>query len=120
MAQYKYFIKDKRIKIYQETGSGNGVERHYIHPKDTFIKAYIRQLSSQERYINQAELDGSEMEVVINQRDVHPEMYIEFEGKHYQIGPLDRFEFYNTEVKFRAREVTPRKPQVITFLGWNV
>jgi head-tail adaptor len=120
MSQFKYFIKDKQIKIYRETDSGKGVERQYIHPKDSFIKAYIRQLSSQERYLNSAEVDGSEIEIVINQRDVHPDMYIVFKDKHYQIGPLDRFEFYNTEVKFRAREVTPRKPQGVTDQEWNV
>jgi head-tail adaptor len=120
MAQFKYQIKDKIIKIYQETTKDKGVLREYIHPKDSYIKAYIRQLSSSERYLNRAEVDGSEIEIVINKRDVHPDMYIEFGEKHYQIGPLDHFEFYNTEVKFRAKEITPRKPQVVTYEEWNI
>ena len=120
MSQFKYLIKDKNIKIYSETQSNSGILRKYIHPAHSYIKAYIRQLSNQERYVNGAEVDGSEIEVVINKRDVEPDMYIEFKNKHYQIGPLDNFLFYNTEVKFRAKEVTPRTASETTYKEWNL
>lgn len=120
MSNFKYHIKDKEIKIYSETKNSRGIIREYIHPEHSTIKAYIRQLSNQERYINAAEVDGSEIEVVINKRDVAPDMNIEFKDKHYQIGPLDNFLFYNTEVKFRAKEVTPRKCIETLFKEWNL
>jgi len=101
-------IKDKRIKIYYEVQRGQ--LKRYIHPPSEYLKAYVRQLSAYEQNMDDAIQDGSEIEFVINPRQVSVDMYIEFLGDTYQITSVDRYEFYtNNELKIRARKVSPKE-----------
>jgi hypothetical protein len=71
------------------------------------LRAYVRQLSANERNEARALQDDSELEVVINKRAVAQDLYMEFNGSTYQIGAVDSFEFEGSELKFRARPVIP-------------
>lgn len=71
------------------------------------IKAYVRQLSAEERNAAKALQDDSSIEVAINKRKVAQDLYMEFNGTTYQIGAPDNFQFEGTEIKFRAKEVVP-------------
>jgi SPP1 family predicted phage head-tail adaptor len=101
--------KHKRIKFYRiETIKENGepvVKRINFEPSP--IKAYIRQLSADERINAKALQDDSSIEVTINKRKIEPDMYIDFGGQAYQIGPVDYYDFHSQEVKFRAKPVMP-------------
>lgn len=101
-------IKDKQIKIFQELHQEDGIIKRYIHPEGTTLHAYVRQLSATEQNAFNAIQDGSALEFTINPRDIRPDMFVEFKGKVYQMGPADRFEFYKRDIKFIAYEVTQR------------
>lgn len=79
------------------------------------IKAYVRQLSANERNTAKAIQDDSSIEVVINKRKLVQDMYMEFKGTTYQIGAIDAFEFESTEIKFRAKEVVPVEYDTIEY-----
>lgn len=101
--------KDKRIRIFKEIHLEEGTVKRYIHPEGTILYAYVRQLSATEQNSFNAIQDGSAIEFNINQREIAPDMYVEFKGRVYQMGPADRFEFYNTDIKFIAYEVNQRE-----------
>ncbi|MFA5433661.1 MAG: phage head closure protein [Candidatus Paceibacterota bacterium] len=122
---FKYPIKDKQIKLFREitsivTGNQDRLTKAYEHPEGTHLWAYVRQLSANERLQMNAEQDQSDIEFVINKRPLVAGMLIEFKDKTYQIGAPDSFEFYNTELKFRASEVSPRTYTSTTYKAWGV
>jgi len=104
--------KDKNIRIFYELETETGTVRVYIHPSGTVIKAYVRQLSANERATADAVQDSSDIEFTINKRNIKTDMYVDFydgfEWYTYQIGPKDNYEFYDTEVKFRAHQVNSK------------
>ena len=106
--QHSKRVKDKKIRIFKEIQTKPGLIKHYIHPNGTYLNAYVRQLSATEQNQANAIQDGSAIQFVINNREVKTDMYVEFRDKTYQMGPPDNFEFYNTEIKFIAYEVTPK------------
>lgn len=113
-------VKDKRIKIFMEIPSEFGITKKYIHPENTYLNAYVRQLSATEQNTSNAIQDGSAIEFVINNRKIKTDMHVEFKGKTYQMGPPDNFEFYKAEVKFIAYEVNPRDDYIATeWSEWN-
>lgn len=113
-------IKDKSIRIFREDQTQEGIIKIYIHPENTFLKAYVRQLSTSELLAFNAVLDGSAIEFTINFREISPTMFVEFRGKTYQIGPADRFEFYDRELKFIGYEITPRDDYIkIEYEEWK-
>jgi hypothetical protein len=122
MTKFKYPIKDKIIKLFSEveTMTHDGVEliKVYHHPHGHGIKAYARQLSNSERQSAKALQDDSTIEFVIGKRHIAQDMYVEFKDKVYRIGPTDSFEFYDTEVKFRAQEVNLNAYDHVIHKGW--
>jgi hypothetical protein len=105
-------LKPHSVRIYSEIQSDFGFIKQYIHPIDTSIKAYARQLSANEQMSSDAVRNASEYEFTIWKREIKEDMYIEFDNgfgtKVYQIGSPDLFEFFRSEIKFRATEVTPK------------
>lgn len=79
------------------------------------VRAYVRQLSANERNTAKAIQDDSSIEVAINKRKIVQDMYMEFNGKTYQIGAVDAFEFEGTEIKFRAKESVPVEYDTIEY-----
>lgn len=113
-------IKDKKIKIFREIQTEWGVTKKYIHPLGSSLKAYVRQLSATEQNTSNGIQDGSAIEFVINNRQIKTDMYVEFKGKTYQMGPPDNFEFYKTEVKFIAYEVNTKDDYLeVEWSDWN-
>lgn len=113
-------VKDKKIKIFQEISNEFGLTKKYIHPENTSLYAYVRQLSANERNQFNAIQDGSAIEFVINHRKIQTDMLVEFKNKTYQMGPPDHFEFYSNDVKFIAYEVTPKEDYILVeWSNWN-
>jgi SPP1 family predicted phage head-tail adaptor len=83
------------------------------------LRAYVRQLSANERNEAKALQDDSVLEVVINKRNVVSDMYMEFKGKTYRVGVTDRFQFKDMEIKFRASEVVPVEYDVVEYRSWD-
>lgn len=105
-ANARYYLKHKKIRIFKEDNNGN--TKKYIHSKDTFLNAYVRQLSANEQSSLNAIQDASNIEFVINYREVVVDMFVEFENKTYQIVGIDRFNFLPIEIKCRAYEVNSK------------
>lgn len=97
--------KPKQIKIYYIQETIDGKSKHYIHPKDEYLYAHIRQLSFYERSNQNALLDGADIEFIINRRKVKPDMYIEFLDDTYKISAIDNYDFNSDEVRLLAKEV---------------
>lgn len=119
---FSHPIKDKHIRIYQDIDTELGTIRIYQHPKDTTLRAYIRQVSNYEVNQSGGLMDGSNVEIVINKRDITQDMFVEFleNGKTYKISPPDNLEF-NTlgEIKLVGVEVAPTEPIKIQYKEWK-
>lgn len=106
-------IKDKKIRIFKEDTlfheGHNFAVKQYIHSYGTYLKAYVRQLSANERSNNLGLQDGSDIEFIINHRKVEIDMFIEFNGKLYQIAGVDEYEFYVGDLKLRAYAISDKK-----------
>ncbi len=118
MTGIKYQKKDKKIKIFYEFIYNDTSTKRYIHPENATLAAYVRQLSASEQTAANAIRDGSALQFVINPREIKTDMLVEFREKTYQIGPPDLFEFYKTEVKFIAFEVTPKEYDNVEGSEW--
>ena len=120
MSYYKYPIKDKHIRIYTEHELDGVAVKTYKHPEGTTICAYARQVRASEGNFDNSIQNSSIVEFVINKRNIQQDMFVEFleDGKTYQIGPPDCFLFYNTEIKFQAKEVTPKTYDAIEYEDW--
>lgn len=129
------YRKPHKVKMFQltsvrevnsETGEASEKQvKTYIgfppnYSEDTDLYAYVRQLSANERIAAKAVQEDNEIEVVINAKPVATDMYMEFEGKTYQIGAEDLFDFENlAEIKFRARSVNPPTYDSVTYRSWR-
>ena len=105
-------LEEKTVKVYRKYAkAGNPSVDAGFDPltESLDVKAYIRQLSAEERNAAKALQDDSEIEVAVNKRNLIQDMYMEFpkEDKTYQIGAIDNFDFQGTEIKFRAKAVVP-------------
>ena len=109
MGKNDVLIKDKNIRIFREKYSEDGIVKKYIHPKDTYLKAHIRQVSANEAASNDAIQDVSDIQFTINYREVEIDMLIEFKDKIYQITSVDRYEFYKKDLKIIATEINQRE-----------
>jgi len=101
-------IKDKKIRIFQELETSEGTIKQYIHKKDSYLSAYVRQLSANEQATQNAVQDSSDIEFVVNHRKILIDMLVEFNGDTYQIAGVDNFEFYQVDIKFRAYRVNTK------------
>lgn len=98
-------LKNRNIKIFKEVRENGKSIKQYIHPYFTSIKAYVRQLSANEMATANAIQDASDIEFVINKRDINVGMFVEFQNKTYQINAVDFREFLNGDITFRAMQV---------------
>lgn len=115
-AFYKYPNKDKFIKIYKlskkrvrnEGRISIVVQKEYLHPADQSLRAYIRQLSSTERFSSGGHVDSRDYEVVINWRNgITVDCLIEYQGTILKIDGVDGYELKKAELKLRAHEQSP-------------
>jgi len=112
--QRKQVVDGEMIQItvkvylkYAKSGTVSGIEYNALL-EGIDVKAYARQLSTEERFSAMAIQDDSAIEIVINKRSgITQDLYMEFKDKTYQIGAVDNFMFEDTEMKFRAKEVIP-------------
>lgn len=113
--------EEQMIKVYfkyAKTSAGSSGADFDPKLEGLELKAYVRQLSADERNAAKALQDDSSLEVVINKRNVELDMFMEFNGATYQIGAPDHFQFEGTEVKFRARQVSPANYDAIEYRTW--
>ncbi len=96
------------IRIFFEDTVDGETVKHYIHDTDTYLKAYVRQLSATEQTLGGGVQDQSVVRFVINHRDVEVDMFVEFKGRTYQITGVDRFEFRLTDIVFDATGVATK------------
>jgi head-tail adaptor len=108
LKKYSYPNKTKQIKIYKEVEESSGIIKKYIHAQGTSLKAYVRQLSGNEQNSLDAVQNNTNIEFVINAREVAVDMFVEFKSKVYAIDGDDNLEFDGTEIHLRGYPVTPK------------
>jgi len=108
LKKYSYPNKHKDILIFKEIETKTGVIKEYIHPINTIIKAYVRQLSGNEQNSLEGVQDNAVIEFVINSRTIEVDMFIEFKNVVYGIDGTDSLEFFNTEIHLRGYPVNPK------------
>lgn len=116
MSGYLY-NKNQKIKIFHIVN--NGSTKRYIHPINGFIKANVRELSASERNEFNAVNAGSDIECIINKRNVDQNMFLEFKGSTYQIKSVDPFDFESPEIKLRAVQITPHELDLEEGTDWK-
>jgi head-tail adaptor len=105
---YSYPNKHHNILVFKEIQSKTGIVKQYIHPINTKLSAYARQLSSQEQSSQEAIQNNVTIEFVINYRTIDIDMFIEFMNRVYAIDSIDELEFFQTELKLRAYPVNSK------------
>jgi len=100
--------KTRSIKIFKEIITDNGTIKEYIHPLNTTIKAFVRQLSANEMATADAIQDASDIEFTIHKRNIDVGMFVEFNNSTYQISGVDFREFYKADITFRANHVNTK------------
>jgi len=117
------YKRDKKpcIKIFKNIETPTGPIKKYIHPKNTLLNAYVRQLSAREQNIGNAEIDGSTIEFTVNKRKLSGDMFVEFKEEVYQISGVDNFEFLEgVDISFQAYRVNPKNDYIeIQYTEWN-
>lgn len=112
---FKYPNKDKFIKVYEiiqktrPNDENTYIEKRYIHPKKSPLRAYVRQLSASERITKSTETEMNTYEVVINYRKgIKRGQFIEFKDMTLKINGVDGYEQYDAELKLTASSaITP-------------
>lgn len=123
MSDYKVQNKTKCIKIfYERVSKVDGITypvKHYIHPQNTKLYAYVRNLSQNEINSNSAVYDTSSIQVIMNYRQLNNDMFIEFRNKTYQlIGDPDEFDFKETEIKLLCKRVVEKDYDIVEYEDW--
>jgi len=124
MSDYKIQNKTQSIAIfYERVAKTQGVTttiKHYIHPQNTKIFAYVRNLSQNEISTNTAVYDTNTIQITMNYRKLNNDMFVEFKGNTYQlIGSPDEFDFQDTEIKLFCRKiVTKTNYSSIEYENW--
>ena len=107
----KYEVKDKKIKVFglktRVVDTYEQVVKNYIHSEESGgIWAYVRELSENERFsAKSAQVEETiQFKIVYNPKIIN-ELFIEFDGKTYEIVSIDKFEFNKTDLVVRANEI---------------
>lgn len=104
-------VKDKKVKFFKiSTNVKDGYEvvvKTYIHSKQSGgLWCYVRELSENERFSArtvQVE-ETTQFKVIYNSKIVN-ELFLEFNGKTYDIVSIDKFENNKTDLTIRANEI---------------
>ena len=105
-------LKDKKIKIYRCTetarnSNGYSSQKYTpIHPGSLW--AYVRQTSGKEYYAAMAQQVTEEILFVVNWRedltmDQARWLYIEYNGRWYDVQRIDTYEGYKREIQIFAK-----------------
>jgi SPP1 family predicted phage head-tail adaptor len=103
--------KDKKVRFFHiSTKVVDGYEKvikTYIHSKESGgLWCYVRELSENERFSARAVQveETTQFKVVFNPKIVN-ELFLEFNGKTYDIVSIDGKEFNKTDLVIRANEI---------------
>ena len=103
--------KDKKVQFYRlNTQVVDGYEKvikTYIHSKESGgLWCFVRELSENERFSAKSVQveETTQFKVVYNPKIVN-ELYLEFDGKTYNIVSIDGKEFNKSDLVIRANEI---------------
>lgn len=108
-------LKDKKIKIYKRTEAVRDSDGYAsckytpIHPGTLW--AYVRQTSGKEYYAAMAQQVTEEILFVVNWRedltmDQVRWLYIEYNGRWYDVQRIDTYEGYKREIQIFAKSTS--------------
>lgn len=112
--------KDKLVKIFRE--EANGTVKRYIHPLNVTLKAHIRQLSASEAVSINAIQDASVFQIVVNNRKIEIDMYVEWPSKNitFQIVGVDLYEFSTKDdIKLTCKLVNKKQYASTMHTDWS-
>ncbi len=102
--------KDKKAKFfYLRTRVVDGYEqviKQYIHSESSGgLWCYVRQLSENERFsAKSVQVEETTQFILVFNRKIDNELFIEFNGKTYEIVSVDEYEFNKSDLIIRANE----------------
>lgn len=114
MREYAYPNKDRQIKLYygkqctwrNANSYGTYLEKRYVHPKDEFIRAYVRQIVANNQVGTDAVINADRFLVVINYRELPKgQYYIEFKGRVLKVLNIDGYECRDIELKLECQSI---------------
>lgn len=103
--------KDKKVQFFDIfTKVVDGYERvikKYIHSKESGgLWCYVRELSENERFSARAvQVEETTLFKVVYNQKIKNELYLEFDGKTYDIVSIDGYEHNKTDLVIRANEI---------------
>ena len=110
---YLYPLKDRSIKIFRIIKRRSPEQeneiliKQYQHPKNKFLKAFVRQIAAHESFNDNAHQDSSNYLIVVNHREgITVDCFIEFKDLVLKITAIDSFECRNLELKLTCQLVT--------------
>lgn len=130
MVKYAYPLKDRQIKLYYGKtitwrnghGTGTYLEKKYVHPKDAFLKAYVRQSVANNQENSDAVIIADRYLVVINYRELpRGQYYIEWKNKVLKVLNIDEYEGRNVELKLECQviDVDPLENKLVRDERWK-
>ena len=125
-----FYNKDKKIKIYQIISNRDSqgfitTIKRYIHPVNSYLCAYFKDLRSAEIAANRQVEDDTEAQFLINRRAVSKDMFIEFKRRTfgmttYQITGIDGYEDNSNELKLSVKKINSiPKYDIIEGTDWK-
>ena len=120
MIGYKYPNKDKHIFVYRliRTEAEDGTilsEKHYIHPKGKFLKAYMIGVVAQSQN-SPTKIPVNQSSFVVNWKDtIDTECLIEYCGTTYQITGIDPLDYRKTEMRIVGQSTAAPSYDSVTY-----
>lgn len=116
MADVKYLPKDRLVKIFKsksvswkkEGQKGQYLEKRYIHPKGTYIRAYVRQEAGGTDSAGSEVMPTDRFLIVIGYRRLErdAEYYVEWSGRLLKVLAPDGYEHRRDgELKLSCQEI---------------
>lgn len=130
MSIYAYPNKDRQIKLYYAKNVtwknahayGTYIEKKYVHPKDAFLKAYVRQIVANNQENSDAVIIADRYLIVINYRELpRGQYYVEFKNKVLKVLNSDEFESRNIELKLECQviDADPLAQKLVRDTRWK-
>ena len=124
----RILVKDKNIKIFLLESKRNDkgfeiITKKYIHPLDSYLKAYFRTLSSFEINSNKQVQNDTTALFIINRRVITEDMFIErdrrtFGKETYQITSIDGYEDSSNDLKIGAKKIVAPSYDLVEGSDW--
>lgn len=130
-SDYLYPKKDRMVRIYRskqvrwrnESAQGQYMEKHYLHPRDEYVRAYVRQIAESNGTDQSFSMPSDRFLVAIGYRSLgEGPHYVEWQGKTLKVLSSDAYEHRGKEIKLTC-QLIPKDESIyesVTDEPWEV